>query len=78
VYPQPETALHGAAIAALRAGLCVIPAANDGSKRPFPDQGEWARWQQRRPGEAELAHWFGLNSHYDVLGVVCGSISGGV
>jgi hypothetical protein len=38
-------------------GCCVLPAADDGSKRPAVD---WKRWQAERPDRSTTsAPWFG-------------------
>lgn len=63
-----------AALAAHQAGLCPIPAATDGTKRPL---GAWKQWQTRRPDPDTLHGWFG-NGHRHGLGIVCGAVSGGL
>jgi putative DNA primase/helicase len=55
----------------------VLPAANDGSKAPYPNGSRWKHWQTDRPEEDQLAEWFGDN-RYTGLGVVCGAVSGGL
>jgi len=64
-----------AALAAHRAGLCVVPAARDGSKRPYD---RWKQYQQRRAEIAELEHWFGGGDPSPGIGIVCGAVSGGL
>lgn len=61
------------ALALHAAGLCVLPAAEDGSKRPAVD---WKQYQHERPDEAQLRRWFGGTRAG--LGIVCGKVSGGV
>lgn len=63
-----------AALAAHQAGLCPIPAANDGTKRPH---GAWKQWQTRRPGTDTLHNWFANGDHHGI-GLVCGTVSGGL
>ena len=47
------------ALAARAAGISFLPAAQDGTKRPYPDgRGAWKEWQTRIPTEAELRRWF--------------------
>jgi hypothetical protein len=60
-----------AALSAYDAGICVIRAHTDGSKRPV---GEWAQWQEKRPSREQVAAWF-ANGHA-AMGAVCGSVSG--
>src|SRR4051812_12682387 len=64
-----------AALALHDAGLCVLPAAEDGSKRP--DVSTWRKYQRRRPTEDEVRGWFG-DGRRTGLGVVCGRVSGGL
>ncbi|MET7333293.1 phage/plasmid primase, P4 family [Nonomuraea sp. NPDC005650] len=54
------------------AGLCVLPAAADGSKRPAI---MWKRYQAERPSRDQLQEWFQADE-YDGLGTVCGAVSG--
>lgn len=60
-----------------RAGLCVIPPAEDGSKAPSPaDRSRataWARYQRKRSTEAEMKRWYPDRQGW---GIVCGNISG--
>lgn len=55
------------------AGCCVLPAAQDGSKRPAV---AWQQYQQRRPDRAQLEQW--LAAGPAGVGVVCGAVSGGL
>lgn len=64
------TSVAGAARAAVKAGLCVVPPREDGSKRP---NGEWKLYTVERPAKAVLQTWFGPCSG---LGVVAGKVSG--
>jgi len=59
------------ALDALAHGFAVIPAAEDGTKRPA---GRWQEYQQRLPTEDEVRAWYGADRHG--LGVVCGAVSG--
>ncbi|GAA0969923.1 hypothetical protein GCM10009555_017940 [Acrocarpospora macrocephala] len=56
-------------------GLCLIPAATNGTKQPWPDGASWKRYETARPTPDQLDRWF-ANGRYDGLGVVCGRISG--
>ncbi|NLE61269.1 MAG: AAA family ATPase [Planctomycetes bacterium] len=55
----------------LAAGLCVLPAIR-AEKRPAV--GQWKRYRERLPTEAELAAWFANGP--DALCILCGGISG--
>jgi hypothetical protein len=67
------TACHDAAREAIEAGLCVIPPAEDGSKRPLPnDSGKWDAYKSFRPTEKELGSWYPGRTG---LGVVTGIVS---
>ncbi|MDO8751540.1 MAG: bifunctional DNA primase/polymerase, partial [Dehalococcoidia bacterium] len=70
--PQIE-AVRQAAWAAHRAGLCVVPPKEDGSKAPL---GEWKEYQAARPTESELDQWY-ADSRQGV-GLITGKISGNV
>lgn len=63
-----------AALALHAAGLCVIPAAADGTKRP--GTGNWRDYMTARPTEQQLRGWF-ANGHPGI-GIVAGAVSGGV
>ncbi|WP_017612097.1 phage/plasmid primase, P4 family [Nocardiopsis salina] len=63
-----------AALALHHAGLCVIPAAADGTKAP--GTGRWRDYMTTRPTEEQVRQWF-ANSHPGV-GVVGGTVSGGL
>jgi energy-coupling factor transporter ATP-binding protein EcfA2 len=60
-----------AALLAHSVGLCVVPAATDGTKRPL---GNWKQFQSQRPDEEQLVEWF--EGGHPGMGIVCGSISG--
>lgn len=60
-----------AALAFHHAGICVIPAAADGTKAP---DHAWKRYTRTRPTEHQLHAWFG-NGHPGI-GIVCGAVSG--
>lgn len=62
-----------AALSMSDAGLCVLPAASDGSKRP--GVGKWEQYQSARPSVDQLRGWFG-SGRRSGLGVVCGAVSG--
>lgn len=71
------------------AGLSVIPVLLDGTKKPAarllpeePDESggkvhaTWKPFQQRRPNDQELVHWF--EGGKAGIAVVCGEVSGGL
>ena len=60
------------ALAAHAAGLCVVPPREDGSKAPL---GSWKRFIRERSSPAELDAWYGAHTG---LGLVCGTVSGGL
>lgn len=62
-----------AALAAHAVGLSVVPPREDGSKAPL---GEWERYQQERPTEAQVRSWYAKGR--TGVGVVCGQVSGGL
>ena len=69
-----------AARALAAAGLCVLPAAEDGSKRPAVN---WREYQHQRPDDDQLTRWFtwehtGTDNGRTGLGVVAGAVSGGL
>lgn len=59
---------------AYEAGLCVVPPKEDGSKRP---DGQWKQYQTERPDEPQMTTWYGWDDRHG-LGVLCGTISGGL
>jgi hypothetical protein len=61
--------------AARDAGLCCIPASNDGSKRPWPDGPKWTQYESKRPTAEQGESWFASDA-YSGLGLVCGAVSG--
>jgi putative DNA primase/helicase len=54
------------------AGMCVIPARSDGSKRPVH---EWKSFMGVRPPRGMVANWYTERPDWGV-GIVCGQISG--
>lgn len=62
------------------AGLCVVPPAQDGSKKPFPpgSNGLWKQYQQQRPSLALLSQWYDPIHNLTGIGLVCGKASGNV
>lgn len=54
------------------AGVCVLPAAADGSKRPAV---AWKQYQEARPTREQVQEWFTSGQHQG-LGAVCGAVSG--
>ncbi len=61
------------ALTAMGAGICVIPPAQDGSKRPMA---EWKKLQTERPTEPQLRAWF--QGGRTGVGFICGQVSGGL
>jgi Bifunctional DNA primase/polymerase, N-terminal len=55
-------------------GICAIPVAENGTKRPAVD---WKEYQRRQPTDAERADWWadGLRTG---MGIVTGEVSGGL
>lgn len=72
---EDQPSLLDAALALHDAGLCVLPAADDGSKRPAVN---WKDYQHQRPTEADLRRWFDGLPVSTGLGVVAGTVSGGI
>lgn len=66
-------AIRDTASAALALGISVIPAAEDGTKRP--GTGEWKRFQENRATPEQVFSWFGSRTG---LGFVCGGVSRGL
>jgi hypothetical protein len=62
-----------AALAALAAGMSVVPPRQDGSKAP---DREWTRYQAEPPTRDQVERWYGAGR--TGLGVVCGRVSGGL
>jgi putative DNA primase/helicase len=52
-------------------GICAVPVATDGSKRPA--LANWKLYQERLPTPDELLTWF---ASAEGVGVICGKISG--
>lgn len=73
----PPPNVRDAALAAWECGLSVLPPREDGSKAPL---GAWKQYQERRATRAEILAWYGENGQCrrSGLGLVCGSISGGL
>ncbi len=53
-------------------GLCVVPPAQDGSKRPL---GEWKAYQTERPTRERMREWYSEDGTRTGLGLVCGAVS---
>lgn len=56
------------------AGMAVIPARADGSKRPVH---QWSEFMSGRPSRELVASWYTENPQWGV-GIVCGQVSGGL
>ncbi len=52
-------------------GICAVPVATDGSKRPA--LANWKLYQERLPSPEELVTWF---ANAEGVGVICGKVSG--
>lgn len=52
-------------------GICAVPVATDGSKRPALTN--WKLYQERLPNAEELLAWF---ANAEGVGVICGKVSG--
>jgi hypothetical protein len=62
-----------AAREAYAAGLSIVPTAEDGSKRPLPnEQGTWKVYAERRPTPDEIDGWYPGRTG---LGVIAGAVS---
>ncbi len=57
------------------AGLSVVPILTNGTKRPAL---AWKEYQQRRPTDAELVHWWGPGSDGYGVAIIGGKVSGGL
>lgn len=66
--------VHNMAFKAHEAGLCVVPVALDGTKRPFS---HWKEFMRRLPSDEEIDQWF-TPSRQTGFGYVCGAVSGGL
>jgi putative DNA primase/helicase len=62
-----------AALAWYEAGCCILPAADDGTKKP--GVGSWDRYKTERPDRDQTDMW-AIST--DGIGMVCGAISGNV
>jgi hypothetical protein len=60
--------------AAVAAGCCVLPVADDGSKKPAGIVGNWRAYQQDLPPVSLLRHWF-VDHEAAGLGVIAGPVS---
>jgi hypothetical protein len=69
--PTAAEPILDAALAAHDAGLCVVRARTDGTKRPV---GEWKQYQAQRPTRDEVEQWFA--GGHTGMGVICGAVSG--
>jgi len=59
------------------AGLCVIPPAMDGTKKPLPPGRDprWRNYQTQRPDLAVLHSWYDPRNGLTGLGIVTGTVS---
>lgn len=60
------------------AGLCIIPPAMDGTKKPLPPGHDprWRQYQHQRPDLAVLKSWYDPRNGLTGLGIVTGKVSG--
>ena len=72
---MPDNPILTAARQAYGAGLCVLPVAEDGTKRP--DCSSWEQYKRERPSENQMRTLFGSTQRAG-LGLVCGRVSGGL
>lgn len=56
------------------AGCSIVPAAADGTKRPYD---AWKQYQHTRPSWPVVEAWL-KSGQYDGFGIVCGKVSGGL
>lgn len=68
---QPDPDMLAAALAAHDAGLCIVRAATNGTKKPL---GTWKHHQSTRPTRHDIETWFA--GGHTGMGVVCGAVSG--
>lgn len=73
--PTPQS-IREVARAAHRAGLCVVPPHEDGTKAPLTEGGEWKQWQIERPSGALVKDWY--SGRRTGVGIITGSVSGHV
>src|SRR5688572_23940904 len=66
--------VHATALAALEAGLCVLPVTTDGSKKL--DLPSWKHYQAVRSTPAEIERWFADEDAATGLALVTGAVSG--
>src|SRR5947208_15116642 len=72
--PACHSPTYQVALAALEAGMSVLPIRPDGTKQPALSG--WKRYQQELPTEAFVEEWFRLPQRG--LALVTGHISGGL
>jgi len=73
---DPQKQLMAAVKEAREAGLCVIPPAQDGSKRPQPGKSfNWAKYQTQCSSQEEHDDWYEDGSRTGI-GAACGKVSG--
>nr|WP_063817955.1 phage/plasmid primase, P4 family [Herbidospora sakaeratensis] len=75
-----HSTIHSTAQALHNAGLCVLPAATDGTKRPSVSS--WRQYTQKggshpRPDTDRITRWF-IDGPFDGLGIVTGAASGNI
>lgn len=65
------TPQHQMARTAHKAGMCVVPPKEDGTKAPI---GAWLKYQQERPTAQQIDAWY--EDGREGIGLVCGAVSG--
>lgn len=71
-----QAAVRSMAVRAHKMGVCVLPAAEDGSKRPGVPS--WIEYQKRRPTDSDMRRMFPTEGGPAGLGYVTGAVSGGL
>lgn len=71
---MPPVSVLESARAAYKAGLCVVPVREDGTKAP--DLPSWTEFQKRRPTPEELKRWFNNGRERHGLFFILGKVSG--
>jgi len=66
-------AIQAAVKEAHKAGICIVPPQEDGTKQPV---GEWKQYQTARPTRDTLLNWY--NNGREGIGFICGKVSGGL
>lgn len=77
--PEDLTLIYAAALAAIDAGLSVLPPKQDGSKAPLTIGGSWTKFQESRANRLQIDKWYSSTPPfpptYSGIGFVCGAVS---